>query len=67
MSKGRASVALRLSDQGPCQNGIIRKSGKQNRGKKTIMEAMSRKKTWSDTSIDEGVWRVSMQLVRSSD
>lgn len=66
MSKGRTSVPLRLSDQGPCQNGITRKSRKQNRGKKTVMDAMSRKKLWSDTSVDE-VWRVSMQLVRSSD
>lgn len=68
MCKERASAPLRLSDQGPCQNEIIKKRGKRNiQRQKPDNRDNTKKKTWSDTSIDKGVWSVSMMSARSSD
>lgn len=68
MCKETASAPLSLSDQGPCQNGVIRKKGKQKpQRQKPDNGDNTKKQTWSGTSIDKGVWSVSMMSVRSSD
>lgn len=59
MCKETASAPLSLSDQGPCQNGVIRKKGKQKTQRQKPDNGDNiKKQTWSLCQLIRvcGVW-----------